>query len=74
MRRTRVLETTAQNYGSRLTVAYLDNDQNPAALKKYNPSGIPAFYLFENGQTVSYRIGYYTAAQIKEWLRSNGVT
>ncbi|AKA08060.1 thioredoxin [Streptomyces noursei ZPM] len=54
-------------------MAYLDNDQNPAALKKYNPSGIPAFYLFKNGQAVSYRIGYYTAAQIKEWLRSNGV-
>ncbi|MCZ0971052.1 thioredoxin domain-containing protein [Streptomyces albulus] len=69
-----VLENTARDHAGRLTVAYLDIDQNPATLKKYNPKGIPAFYLFKNGQVVSYRIGPYSAGQIKEWLQSNGIS
>ncbi len=53
-----VVESLAQEYQGRLTVAKLNVDENPATAQKYQVMGIPTLILFKGGEPVERIVGY----------------
>lgn len=67
------LPEIATEFGTRLTVANHDIDQNPVTPPKYKVEAIPTHLLFKAGKVVATKIGPWSKAQIVEWLKANGV-
>jgi len=63
-----ILDELAEEYGSKLTIARLDVDQNPRAASKYRIMSIPTLLLFKKGEPVSHIVGYRPKAELKKDL------
>ncbi len=53
-----VVESLAQEYEGRLTVAKLNVDDNPGTAQRYQVMGIPTLILFKGGEPVERFVGY----------------
>ncbi|XP_052114180.1 thioredoxin X, chloroplastic-like [Arachis duranensis] len=64
------IESLAQEYEDRLTVAKIDHDANPRLIEEYKVYGLPTLIHFKNGQEVpeSRREGAITKVKLKDYV------
>ena len=62
------LEELAEEYDGKIKVAKVDVDQNPNTAAAMGVRGIPALFIFKDGQVVSNRAGAAPKAALKGWI------
>jgi thioredoxin 1 len=62
------LEELSAEYDGRIKVAKVDVDSNPNAAAAMGVRGIPALFIFKNGEVVSNRAGAAPKAALKSWI------
>ena len=63
-----MLDTAAQDYSGRLTIAKLDVQNERGLAVKYGIRNIPALVLFQNGEPVDRKVGALNRAQLDSFL------
>ena len=64
------LEEISAQYGDRITIAKVTVDENPESPAKIGVRGIPALFLFKDGQVVSNKVGAAPKAALQSWIES----
>ncbi|MBL3703459.1 thioredoxin [Sulfitobacter sp. BDSS02] len=62
------LEELSEEYGDRIKVAKVDVDSNPNSAAAMGVRGIPALFIFKNGEVVSNRAGAAPKAALQSWI------
>ncbi|MGH1369912.1 MAG: thioredoxin [Maritimibacter sp.] len=62
------LEELAAEYGDKVKIAKVNVDENPASPGQLGVRGIPALFLFKDGQAVSNKIGAAPKAALQSWI------
>ncbi|MDK3017838.1 thioredoxin [Pseudodonghicola flavimaris] len=62
------LEELAAEYEGKIKVAKVDVDSNPNTAAAMGVRGIPALFLFKDGQVVSNRAGAAPKASLQSWI------
>ena len=62
------LEELSEEYGDKLKIAKVDVDQNPNTAAQMGVRGIPALFIFKNGEVVSNKSGAAPKAVLKNWI------
>ena len=65
------LEELASEYDGRLKVAKVNVDDHPSVAAKYGVRGIPALFMFKDGEVVSNRTGAAPKASLKGWIEES---
>ena len=65
------LEELAIEYEGEITIAKVNVDENPVSPSKFGVRGIPALFLFKNGEMVSSKIGASPKASLQSWIEEN---
>ena len=66
-----MLETVAETYEGKLSVAKIDVDANQTIPGKHGIRGIPTLILFKNGAAVAQKVGALSKTQLTSFLDSN---
>ncbi|MDG1129643.1 thioredoxin [Seohaeicola saemankumensis] len=64
------LEELSAEFEGRVKIAKVDVDSNPNAAAAMGVRGIPALFIFKNGQIVSNRAGAAPKAALQSWIES----
>jgi thioredoxin 1 len=64
------LEELAVEYAGRVKIAKVDVDSNPNAAASMGVRGIPALFIFKDGQPVANRAGAAPKAALQSWIDS----
>ena len=64
------LEELAEEYDGRIKIAKVNVDENPDAPATLGVRGIPALFLFKDGEVVSNKVGAAPKAALKAWIDS----
>ena len=62
------LEELAVEYGGKVKIAKVNVDENPSSPAQMGVRGIPALFLFKDGQAVSNKIGAAPKAALQSWI------
>jgi len=62
------LEELAVEFGGKIKIAKVDVDSNPNAAAAMGVRGIPALFLFKDGQVISNRSGAAPKAALQSWI------
>jgi len=62
------LEEIAAEYEGKIKIAKVDVDSNPNAAAAMGVRGIPALFIFKNGEVVSNRAGAAPKATLQSWI------
>lgn len=62
------LEELSEAYAGRVKIAKVNVDENPASPAQLGVRGIPALFLFKNGQVVSNKVGAAPKASLQAWI------
>ncbi|MDP5219483.1 thioredoxin [Ruegeria sp. 2205SS24-7] len=62
------LEELASEYQGKIKVAKVDVDSNPNSAAAMGVRGIPALFIFKDGQVVSNRAGAAPKAALQSWI------
>ena len=62
------LEELAVEYEGRIKVAKVNVDENPSLPARYGVRGIPALFMFKDGEVVSNVTGARPKAALKGWI------
>ena len=62
------LEELSVEYGGKVKIAKVNVDENPNSPAQLGVRGIPALFLFKNGQVVSNKTGAAPKAALKGWI------
>ncbi|MEZ4868433.1 MAG: thioredoxin [Caldilineaceae bacterium] len=62
------VEQLARDFQGRAVVGKLNVDENPRVAQQYNIMGIPALYIFKNGQVVDQMVGAQPPAVLQQRL------
>ncbi|MCT4556890.1 MAG: thioredoxin [Pelagimonas sp.] len=62
------LEELAAEYGDAVKIAKVDVDSNPNSAAAMGVRGIPALFIFKDGQPISNRAGAAPKAALKSWI------
>jgi len=65
------LEELAEEFGDKVKIAKVDVDSNPNAPMQMGVRGIPALFIFKNGEVVSNRAGAAPKASLKAWIEES---
>ncbi|GHF35287.1 thioredoxin [Seohaeicola zhoushanensis] len=65
------LEELAKEYEGKIKVAKVDVDSNPNSAAAMGVRGIPALFIFKDGQVVSNRAGAAPKAALQNWIDSS---
>ena len=65
------LEELAVEFDGRIDIAKVDIDNNPDSPSRLGVRGIPALFIFKNGEPVSNRTGALPKAELKRWIESS---
>ena len=65
------LEELSKEYDGKIKVAKVDVDQNPNTAAAMGVRGIPALFIFKDGQVISNRAGAAPKAALKSWIDSS---
>ena len=65
------LEELASEYEGEITIAKVNVDENPVSPSKFGVRGIPALFLFKNGEMVSSKVGVSPKASLQSWIEEN---
>jgi thioredoxin 1 len=64
------LEELSHHYAGRVKIVKLNVDENPQLTHQMGIRGIPALFLFKDGQVVSNKVGAAPKAAIQNWIDS----
>ena len=64
------LEELSAEFAGRVKIAKVDVDSNPNAAAAMGVRGIPALFIFKDGQVVSNRAGAAPKAALQSWIES----
>jgi len=64
------LEELAAEMAGKVKIAKVDVDQNPNFAAAMGVRGIPALFIFKNGEIVSNRAGAAPKAALQSWIES----
>ena len=64
------LEELSAQYGDRIKIAKVNVDENPETPAKLGVRGIPALFLFKDGEVVSNKVGAAPKAALQSWIES----
>ena len=64
------LEELATEYGGKVKIAKIDVDNNQKVAAQLGVRGIPALFIFKDGQVISNRAGAAPKASLKSWIDS----
>ena len=62
------LEELSEEYGDKVKIVKINVDQNPESPAQLGVRGIPALFLFKDGEVVSNKIGAAPKAALKAWI------
>ncbi|QOL82028.1 thioredoxin [Pseudooceanicola spongiae] len=62
------LEELSNEMEGKLKIVKLDADTNPTSVMAMGVRGIPALFIFKNGEIVSNRTGAAPKAALKNWI------
>ncbi|QBF29612.1 thioredoxin [Thalassococcus sp. S3] len=62
------LEELSSEYEGKVKIAKVDVDSNPNAAAAMGVRGIPALFIFKNGEVVSNRAGAASKAALQGWI------
>ena len=62
------LEELSAEYGDKIKIAKVDVDSNPNTAAAMGIRGIPALFIFKDGQAVSNKTGAAPKAALKSWI------
>ncbi|MBI2993132.1 MAG: thioredoxin TrxA [Gammaproteobacteria bacterium] len=65
-----MLNEIAQEYGSKLTVAKLNVDENQSTPARYAVRGIPTLMIFKGGQIAGTKVGALSKSQLAAFIDS----
>ena len=65
------LEELAAEMDGQVKIAKVDVDQNPNAAAAMGVRGIPALFIFKDGQVVSNRAGAAPKAALQAWIQES---
>ncbi len=65
------LEELAAEMGGKVKIAKIDVDSNPNSAVAMGVRGIPALFIFKNGEVVSNRAGAAPKAALKTWIEES---
>ena len=65
------LEELSAQYGDRVKIAKVNVDENPNSAAQLGVRGIPALFVFKDGQVVSNRAGAAPKAALQAWIDSS---
>ncbi len=63
------LEELSETYDGQVKFAKVNVDENPNSPAQMGVRGIPALFLFKNGQVVSNKIGAAPKASLESWIK-----
>jgi len=63
------LEELSDEYDGKVKIVKVDVDQNPSAAAALGVRGIPALFLFKDGEVVSNRAGAAPKAALESWIK-----
>ncbi|AWB50482.1 thioredoxin [Gemmobacter aquarius] len=64
------LEELAVEYAGKVKIVKVNVDENPDSPAQLGVRGIPALFLFKNGQVVSNKVGAAPKAALATWIQS----
>ena len=64
------LEELSEEYGGSVKIVKVNVDENPSSPGQLGVRGIPALFLFKDGEVVSNKVGAAPKAAIKNWIDS----
>jgi thioredoxin 1 len=64
------LEELATEYAGRVKIVKVNVDENPDSPATLGVRGIPALFMFKNGQVVSNKVGAAPKAALATWIQS----
>lgn len=62
------LEELSEEYAGKIKIVKVNVDENPDIPATLGVRGIPALFMFKNGQVVSNRMGAAPKASLKAWI------
>ena len=62
------LEELSDEYAGKIKIVKVNVDENPDAPAQPGVRGIPALFMFKDGQVVSNRMGAAPKASLKSWI------
>ncbi|MFN3935946.1 MAG: thioredoxin [Gemmobacter sp.] len=62
------LEELSNEFAGRVKIVKVNVDDNPNAPAQLGVRGIPALFLFKNGQVVSNKVGAAPKAALQNWI------
>ena len=65
------LEELSDEYAGKVKIAKVNVDENPNSPAQLGVRGIPALFLFKNGQVVSNKTGAAPKAALKGWIEDS---
>jgi thioredoxin 1 len=64
------LEELSATYAGRVKIVKINVDENPDTPAQMGIRGIPALFLFKDGQVVSNKVGAAPKAALQSWIES----
>ncbi len=65
------LEELAAEYGDKVKIVKINVDENPDSPAMLGVRGIPALFLFKDGQPVSNKVGAAPKAALQSWINAS---
>ena len=62
------IEEVASEFDSKAVVGKLNVDENPDSPSRLGVRGIPALFIFKNGEMISSKIGAAPKTDLKNWI------
>jgi thioredoxin 1 len=65
------LEELSEEYAGKVKIAKVNVDDNPNSPAELGVRGIPALFMFKDGQVVSNKIGAAPKAALENWIKES---
>ena len=65
------LEEISAEMGDKVKIAKVDVDSNPNTATQLGSRGIPALFIFKNGEVISNRAGAAPKAALQSWIEDS---
>ena len=65
------LEELSQEFAGKVKIAKVDVDNNPNTAASLGVRGIPALFIFKNGEVISNRAGAAPKAALQNWIEES---
>ena len=64
------LEELSAQYGDKIKIAKVNVDENPDTPARMGVRGIPALFMFKDGEVVSNKVGAAPKAALQAWIEA----